>query len=146
LARRNFSFGRNNLGHIARQLGVRSGQSDRALNDVHTTAKILKRMVDQLEKRRFSTVGDLILAQGGPIFTPSIPRFDLPQVRRHALKNQSDLEIVYAGTGASRTRRVITPLYPAKHSGTTYIIAYCHLRKDRRTFRLDRMLEIAKTS
>ncbi len=86
-------------------------------------------MVDQLEKQRFSTVGDLILAQGGPIFTPCIPRFDLPQVMRHALKNQSALEIVYAGTGASRTRRVITPLYPAKHSGTTYIIAYCHLRK-----------------
>lgn len=140
LARRHFYFGRNNLGHVARRLGVRTGRAHRALNDVFTTAEILKRMARELaQKQRMTTVADLLHAQGGAIRMPPPPTPSLPEPVREALRQQQQLRILYAGTGG-QTDRVVDPLYPTEHKGTAYLIAFCHLRQAQRTFRLDRIL------
>lgn len=139
LARQYFHFGRNNLGHIARKLGVRMGRAHRALNDVYMTAEILKRMVRQLEKQRLETVGDLLYAQGEPIYTPPPPQLALPEPVRAALGNGRQLRILYY-SDKGETERTISPLYPSQHRGVGYLVAHCHLRDDRRTFRLDRIL------
>ena len=146
LARRNFSFRHNSLDYIARQLGIHTARSHRALSDVKTTTEVLKYMVQELGNEQPLLVGDLILAQGGPIYFPKPTQIELPQQIRRALDNQLDLEILYAGGGSGRTRRIITPLYPTKQGKTTYIIAFCHMRQDRRTFRLDRILEMVEAS
>jgi DNA polymerase III subunit epsilon len=138
LARKYFYFGRNNLGHIARKLGVRMGRAHRALNDVYMTAEILKRMVRQLEKQRLATVGDLLYAQGEPIYTPPPPNVFLPEPIVEALANGRQLHILYLGENGE-TERTVTPLYPSQHRGVGYLVADCHLRNDRRTFRLDRI-------
>ncbi len=138
LARRHFYFGRNNLGHIARKLGVRMGKAHRALNDVYMTAEILKRMIRQLEKQRLETVGDLLHAQGEPVYTPAPPDLPLPEPIVEALANGRQLRILYLGE-SGESERTITPRYPSQHRGTGYLIAYCHLRDDIRTFRLDRI-------
>lgn len=137
LARRHFHFGRNNLSHIARQLGVRMGRAHRALSDVYMTAEILKRMVRTLEQRRFETVDDLLHAQGNPIYTPTFAA-PLPDVVRDALANGRNLRLLYLGK-SGESNRVVTPLYPCQHRGVGYLIAYCHRAKDQRTFRLDRI-------
>ncbi len=138
LARRHFYFGRNNLGHIAQKLGVRRGRAHRALNDVYMTAEILKRMVRELEKRKIETVGDLLYAQGEPIYTPPPPNLFLPEPVMVALGNGRQLRILYLGEDGE-TERTITPLYPSDHRGVGYLVADCYLRHDRRTFRLDRI-------
>lgn len=138
LARRHFYFGRNNLGHIAHKLGVRMGRAHRALNDVYMTAEILKRMVRQLEKQKLETVGDLLHAQGEPVFTPPPPNPFLPEPVAEALENGRQLRILYLGE-EGETERTITPLYPSEHQGVGYLVAHCHLRQDQRTFRLDRI-------
>ncbi|MBK7893758.1 MAG: WYL domain-containing protein [Anaerolineaceae bacterium] len=137
LARRHFHFGRNNLSHIARHLGVRMGRAHRALNDVYMTAEILKRMVRTLEQRRLETVGDLLHAQGSTIYAPSFTG-QLPDVVVQALGNGRNLRLLYLGQNGE-SNRVITPLYPSQHNGVGYLVAYCHLAKDQRTFRLDRI-------
>jgi DNA polymerase-3 subunit epsilon len=138
LARRHFYFGRNNLGHIARKLGVRMGRAHRALNDVYMTAEILKRMVRQLEKQKLTTVGDLLYAQGEPVFTPPPPNPFMPEVIADALGNGRQLKILYLSE-SGETERTITPLYPSQHRGVGYLVAECHLRNDQLTFRLDRI-------
>ncbi|MCB9444255.1 MAG: WYL domain-containing protein [Ardenticatenaceae bacterium] len=138
LARRHFYFGRNNLGYIAYKLGVRMGRAHRALNDVYMTAEILKRMVRQLEQRKLETVGDLLYAQGEPIYTPPPPQVFLPEPIVAALGNGRQLRILYLGE-SGETERTITPLYPSEHRGVGYLVAYCHLRQEQRTFRLDRI-------
>jgi len=141
LARRNFHFGGNKLGHIAQQLGIVTGRAHRALSDVYTTSEILKYMIDVLEKRHLSTVEDLILAQGGPIYAPRLPKVHLPDPISQAIAARRSLDIVYMGnTGESH--RTITPLYPTVYKGHSYLVARCHLRKDQRTFRLDRILSV----
>lgn len=138
LARRHFYFGRNNLGNIARRLGVRMGKAHRALNDVYMTAEILKRMVRQLEKQKLTTVGDLLYAQGEPVYTPTPPNLFLPEPIVEALGNGRQLHILYLGENGE-TERTITPLYPSEHRGVGYLVADCQPRNDRLTFRLDRI-------
>jgi DNA polymerase III epsilon subunit family exonuclease len=138
LARSHFHFGRNNLGEVARRLGVQAGVSHRALSDVYTTAEILKRMLTRLDKRRAGTIHDLLYAQGGPIYTPTLPDLILPEPIEEALRNGRQLRVLYSSQD-SDSDRLITPLYPTQHKGTTYLVAHCHLRQDQRTFRLDRI-------
>ncbi len=142
LARRRFHFGRNNLGAVARQLNIRVDNAHRALADVYTTAAILKRMSEQLQAQGVETVGDLLQAQGGPIYAPPpAPPVDLPPLLADALASGGDLCIEYVASRGS-SRRVITPTYVTTGSGGAYVIAYCHLRHEQRTFRLDRILSM----
>jgi DNA polymerase III epsilon subunit family exonuclease len=138
LARGYFHFGRNNLGEVARRLGVHVDVTHRALHDVTTTAEILKRMLTRLDKQRAGTVQDLLYAQGGPIYTPTLPEVILPAPIEEALQHGRQLRILYSSSG-SDSDRLITPLYPTEHRGSIYLVAHCHLRCDQRTFRLDRI-------
>lgn len=138
LARRFFYFGQNNLAHVASRMGVQVNRAHRALSDVYTTAEVLKRMTRELQTQRLFTVGDLLLAQGGPIYTPGPAPVVLPEPLATAVRDKSALHIIYAGPGG-QTERLVTPRYTAQHEGVTYLIAYCHLRQDQRSFRLDRI-------
>ncbi|MGB4871254.1 MAG: exonuclease domain-containing protein [Candidatus Promineifilaceae bacterium] len=140
LARRHFYFGKNNLGHIARQLGVRVGRAHRALTDVYTTAEILKRMAHDLEKKRFVTTADLLHAQGGPIYTPAAPVTAVPPPITQAIMQKKPLQIRYFGQ-SGESRRQISPKYVTENEGIAYLIAYCYTQQAQRTFRLDRILD-----
>jgi predicted DNA-binding transcriptional regulator YafY len=65
---------------------------------------------------------------------------------REAIAQKGDLEIVYLKPDDTKSRRRIRPeaLGPMEYQGKPFegLRAFCHERKDRRTFRLDRMLEI----
>ena len=143
LARNYFYFGRNNLTHIARKLGVRVGRAHRALSDVYVTAEVLKRMARELENQGMHTVGDLLHAQHDPVYCPPPPQPNLPDVITRALSDKHDVEILYIANSGETTRR-ITPRYATQHRGTDYLIAYCHLRKDQRSFRIDRIFNATK--
>lgn len=138
LARRHFYFGQNKLEHVAARLGVRLGRSHRALNDVYTTAEVLKRMVRELRGMNFRTVGDLLHAQGGAIYTPAPAEVELPEPIHSALQARQPLRILYLGLGGE-SERIITPRYTTRYQGSPYLVAYCHLRDDMRSFRLDRI-------
>ncbi|MBK8025375.1 MAG: YafY family transcriptional regulator [Chloroflexi bacterium] len=51
--------------------------------------------------------------------------------------------IVYQGGGSSpRTERAVDCYGLVYHAGAWYAVCYCHLRHDRRTFRLDRVVSV----
>lgn len=138
MARRNFHFGRNNLGHIARRLGVRIGRAHRALADVYTTTSVYKAMIRELGRRQLTSVPDLLHVQGGPIYAPAAPSPRLPEPIKEALEAGHRLRILYVGPGGE-SDRVISPLYSTADRGRSYVIAHCHRRNAQRTFRLDRI-------
>ncbi|MGB3715661.1 MAG: exonuclease domain-containing protein [Candidatus Promineifilaceae bacterium] len=140
VARRNFHFGNNSLGHIARMLGVRTGRAHRALGDVFTTAEVLKRMIDELARRGIVLVGDLLHAQGGPIYTPVVPKIELPHPIDKALVGGRQLRIQYDGPGGMMVHNV-NPQYATEYNGRQYLITYCDSRRDQRTFRVDKILK-----
>ena len=140
LARRNFFFGRNSLGHIARQMGVRRGRAHRALGDVYTTLEVFKRMVKSMADDGIQMAGDLLLAQGGAIFSPNMPEVILPHPLDQALTRGDNLRIVYRGP-AGTTTRIVNPQYATEYQGKQYLISYCDESRDQRTFRVDRILK-----
>ncbi len=141
LAKNHFHFGRNSLSHIANLLGVRIGQSHRALNDVYATAGIFKRMQQELKKQRFETVGDLLYVQGGAVFAPHLDEGTIPiNPLRIGLQEKRNITIEYSSAKATSTR-TITPLYITYLNGDTYVVAYCHQAQDQRTFKLNRILK-----
>ena len=139
LARRHFYFGRNNLSHIARAMGVRAGRAHRALNDVYMTAEVLKRMSRELAEMRLVSVGDLLHAQGGAIYAPKPGKTSLPPPLDEALSKRRPLRISYSGA-YGHSERVIDPHYATSAGGHVYLIAHCRQSNDQRTFRLDRIL------
>ncbi len=142
LAKNCFHFGGNSLGNIARQYGVRTGLAHRALADVYTTAKILQRMTQELGKQNLTTVGDLLYAQGGSIFTPDPPHVTLPEEIEIGLQDGRFLHISYQSSTRNRSERTITPLYATQLNNAPYLIAYCHSSQEQRTFKIDRIRKI----
>jgi predicted DNA-binding transcriptional regulator YafY len=57
-----------------------------------------------------------------------------------AAQNQQRVRITYHTPQQVQSERDIDPYGIAYHGGNWYLVAYCHLRKDRRSFRVDRIL------
>ena len=63
-----------------------------------------------------------------------------------AVQQCQSVRISYQSWNAPTTERVIDPYGVVYRSGYWYTVAYCHLRNDIRTFRLDRMLSAELSS
>lgn len=65
---------------------------------------------------------------------------------QRAIKEKQRLEIVYLKRSDEKSRRIIEPLYVGElsYEGRPFLglEAYCHSRKERRNFRVDRILEM----
>ena len=124
LARRCFRFPRNGLGAVAGQLGVSAPGLHRAEGDVWATYRVLQRMIEALRARGCRTLGDFLAAQHSR----------LPEPLATAVRDGRPIAMRYAKPGETN-ERVISPLFV----DGPLLVAYCHLRNDERTFRLDRI-------
>lgn len=137
LARRKFRFPSNALGNIASTLGVPSSGAHRAGADVDMTLAIWRRMIETLVRRGVRTLADAERVQGGPLRIGAQPGGQLPAVIEAALREGRSVIIRYGGASRTETTRLIRPV--SARQGM--LVAYCHLRCDERTFRVDRILE-----
>lgn len=132
LARSCFRFPRNNLGDVAMELGVPVAGLHRAEGDVWATYHVLKGMISELRKFGCHTLGDVLTAPHHVSLTSKMATRDLPGKLLMAIRDGRPISIRYAKTNETN-ERVISPLWLAD----SLLIAYCHLRKAERTFRLD---------
>ncbi len=143
LARRWYSFPSNSLPIVAYYLGVDTWGEHRALADVLTTKQVLDRFLSDLADRGVATLGHLIEAQGGQmrlwLQEEMVP---LPPQIEEALRTEGQLELRYVSASGEETQRVVSPLQVTAYAGYLYLIAFCHLRNEQRTFRLDRIVEM----
>lgn len=137
LSRRLFRFRRNDLGSVAVALGAGAGVQHRAAGDAEVTYQVLLRMAEQLGPRGILTVQDVLGAQG-ETFALQSPRLNgLPAPLSAAVRKRHPVTICYVDAGGRASERVVEPLW-ANHN---YLIAFCRLRKEQRTFRLDRIVD-----
>jgi DNA polymerase III subunit epsilon len=142
LARRLFpGFSRYSLGAVARQLDIRVGREHRAMADVLLTFEIFQRELNILRDGGAREVKDLIAAQArGPAYVKK--ETDVTVVFERAIKARKEVIITYRSLWNSQSSsRVITPKKLHKFYDKSYVIAYCHLRNEERTFRLDCILD-----
>jgi len=145
IARKFYSFPTNNLGVIAKTVGIPTAGYHRAMADVEITKDVLEYFIRDLRRRgiRLNILKDLIRVQGGGIEIDKPKDKILPKIIEDALINKAKLEIKYLSPFSDSAKsRVIEPLDILEKRTNTYIIAYCHVRKQKCNFRLDRILEI----
>jgi DNA polymerase III epsilon subunit family exonuclease len=145
IARRRFGRGGNGLQTLAPRLGVIPSVAHRALADAQTTAAVFERLMEP--------VGgwDLCLCdawqhQGGPIgLLPASPQQHLlPLELEEALEQKCAVMMEYLDARDARTQRLINPLHVRRAGGELILIAHCHLRNDRRTFKLERIVRLTR--
>lgn len=138
LARQYFRFASNSLGAVAAALGIIVHDAHRALSDALTTYRVFRYFQQQLSAQKDWSAS--VPWQPAYEFPSGAENdFDLPPLLRQALDTRSDLEILYQDGNGNLTRRRIRPVQILPGYKTIYVVAYCHLRGEERSFRLDRM-------
>ncbi|MGB9639802.1 MAG: exonuclease domain-containing protein [Anaerolineales bacterium] len=138
IARRYGRFPSNSLEAIAHYLGLNTANSHRALADALTTFKVWQYFQRSLD------IAIEELLQTSPYEDNLQNEIQIPPLIHEALHNQSDIEIMYIDRTGTPTRRLIRPLEVFVTVDAVYLVAYCHLRQDKRHFRLDRIVSISQ--
>jgi DNA polymerase III epsilon subunit family exonuclease len=145
IARRRFGRGGNGLQVLSRRLGIEPVTAHRALADAQTTSLVFDRLMEPVGGLSICLV-DAITHQGGPMhLRPASPRENpLPLELQEALEQKTAVMMEYLDAGDRRTHRVIEPLEIRRFKGELTLVAHCHLRQDRRTFKLDRIVQFTR--
>jgi DNA polymerase-3 subunit epsilon len=144
LVRRAYSFARNSLEAVASALEVDGTPIHRAMADVETTYHVLEQILWDLDRRwGVTTLGQLIAFQGGPIPYPHPRALPLPPTIAEALEASGQVRMRYVDARGRETERVVRPLRVHERQGNLYLVAHCYRAEALRTFRLDRVVELA---
>jgi DNA polymerase III epsilon subunit family exonuclease len=140
VAREHFDLPSYTLASVAEHFRIVNPEAHRALADALTMKGIFFAMMDALRKTGM-TLEDFI----GLYNSPAWPNdgIQLPTALGEAIYAGKRLNLTYVDKGGKRTTRIVTPIQVMGLADYIYLRAYCHLRKEERTFRLDRIVEIS---
>ncbi len=143
IARRCYSFASNSLSRVASTLGVPTPNAHRALSDVMTTREVFNCFIEDQWKKGIRTLGDFQSLQG-ELFVVAASGADvpLPPTITEALASGRRLFLKYVDSRGEKTERWVTPQEISGVGEALSLVAFCHLRKERRMFRLDRIVEM----
>ena len=138
IARKYFHFPNNCLETIASSLEIDTKGEHRALKDATITKEVFQYFIKKLKVK---TIRELLDLQGGSIPFPEKEEVIIPPVIDEYIKTGRKLIIKYISASEEQTERIVTPIELSKYKNTEYLIAFCHLRDEERSFRIDRILE-----
>ena len=142
LARRHYSFASNSLGNICASLNFQVKDEHRAMGDVLLTKMVFEKFLADFEAQGVTTLEDILSLQGGSVALPRNEEISLPPLLDEAIKRKKKVKITYLSAHDRGSARVIEPLEVAGMGDYLYLLAFCHLRQEKRTFRLDRILNL----
>lgn len=143
LVRRIYRFASNSLPAVAAAMEIETGTAHRAMGDVQTTAQVLGRVLRDIEDRwGATTLGELVAFQGGGIPYAHPRAVPLPPAIAEALDSGGRVRMRYVNAAGQETCRTIRPLRVQEDHGYQYMVAFCYLKGEQRTFRLDRIIEM----
>jgi DNA polymerase III epsilon subunit family exonuclease len=142
IARRRFGRGGNGLGMLAQRLGYQPTTAHRALPDAVTTVAVFEMLLVCVGGWNISLC-DVLREQGGPIsIPPAASENVLPVELEEALDHRRPVMMEYLDASQRRTQRVVDPIQIRRVAGELVLIAHCHLRNDRRNFKLQRIVRL----
>ncbi len=151
IARQRYEFPSNSLESIATIIKMGAHRTaHRALADAQTTWRVLTWFINDLRDRGLpmESLGDLLTLQGRldlaprPYLPANAPSEIVPPVVNQAITEGLLLRLRYASPGGPPTDRLVAPRRVALEHESLYLVAYCHLRQEERTFRFDRILKL----
>lgn len=136
----------HSLANLVSALGLGMTVRHRALSDVFATAAVLDALLDLAPRQRGTSASDLLRLQGGAIPWPAVDPGQVlvrvPNALRQAMQVGGVVEVDYQRADGTVTSRRIQPMSAYQSGHRTYLVAYCELRREERTFRLDRFRRI----
>jgi DNA polymerase III epsilon subunit family exonuclease len=147
IARRRFGRGGNGLQSLAPRLGITPAGAHRALVDAQTTAAVFEKLMEPVGGWSLCLC-DAIREQGGPMgLLPASPRESLlPLELQEALEQRVPVMMEYLDARQQRTQRIVQPLEIRRSSGELTLVAHCHLRNDRRNFKVERIVQLTRVT
>jgi len=142
LARHYYTFAHNSLGAIAEELNLPYPQRHRALQDAEVTWQVFLAFSQDLFGRQQATFADFLTPVATLLQPAGTEAFVLPPLLSEALSHSLSLEIHYVTPAQAVSIRRVDPIAVVPNRNALYLRAYCHLRQDERTFRLDRITEM----
>ena len=143
LVRRLYHFASNSLPAVAAAMEIDTGIAHRAMGDVETTRQVLEQILHDIGNRWGAmTLGEMVAFQGGPIPYPHTRAVPLPPTIAEALDSGGRVRMRYVNAAGQETCRTIQPLRVRVVRGSQYMVAFCYLKGEQRTFRLDRIIEM----
>lgn len=140
MARRLFAFRKNNLGSVARELGVSMDRAHRALDDARATFEVFNRMVEIVDPERSVSVREL-KALIEDLAPHSELRLQQLKTLRLARRERRRIRLQYQSThhpSEGAVQREVDVWFLKKPR----IQGFCHLRQSERVFRLDRIVRV----
>ena len=128
---------------VAESLGIDIRQEHRALSDVELTFEVFKRLVSVADRRDIADlemITSLFAAQG--VDHQRETRNKITRIEE-AIQSQKTLNVAYfSSSQAALTFRRIDPKEIVRGDGSMQLKGFCHLRKELRHFRIDRILKL----
>ncbi|MFN8674420.1 MAG: exonuclease domain-containing protein [Candidatus Sericytochromatia bacterium] len=125
----------------------KSKKFHRALFDSECGMNIFKAIVERQAQKEKTPFGQLLLgckiksfAKAFKSETPEEIPESLSMIKEEIGKN-SKINIIYKRVDGELTKRDITPLAFIKVNGKLYLEAFCYLRKEKRSFRLNKIID-----
>jgi DNA polymerase III epsilon subunit-like protein len=140
LAQEHFNLPSNTLHSLAEAFGVPIDVSHRALPDAITDRGVFFGMMDALQPP-----GGRLDNYIGIYNSPAWPQdgVKLPTELNEAIHSGRRLRISYIDGKGNRSKRWVTPYQVIGLSDYLYLQGHCHMRNAERSFRLDRIVELA---
>ena len=136
---------RYSLGFVTEKLGIGCKQKHRALSDVELCVELFIKFQDMLEEKGVSDLHGIAGLFGIKAdFLEGVNNAKLSCINE-AISESCLLKIKYfSSSGAQVTDRHVVPKEVRSEQGRSYLVGYCCLKKEERTFRIDNILQIEK--
>lgn len=142
LARAAFpAFHDHKLTTLVRRLRIPVIAHHRALADAAYSAEVFRKCVECMDSGWGASLDNLLQCHGPPIRF-GVTASQALEAIEEALNSGASIRIEYRSASGTVTIRNITPLSIEGRGSSTRIPAFCHLRKEKRTFRLDSIRRI----
>ncbi|MDP3732427.1 MAG: exonuclease domain-containing protein [Candidatus Omnitrophota bacterium] len=134
---------RYSLWFVADSLGIKTKQEHRAFSDVELTLGVFYKLKGMLQTKGISDFTNFLSLFGlNSQFLDEINNQKLAKIQE-AIDLGVRLKIKYlSGSDASVTERDVIPKEIRQDKNKSYLVGYCCLRNDERTFRIDGILHI----
>ncbi len=142
-------LGRYPLWNVARHFQIDFPQQHRALQDAKVAAEALLRLLPLAREQGIRRVGDFVgLAQQRAATTVTLSEQEQQAASsiQRAIGAGTKVTVSYLASDGQSTERQLTPLELRMEAKGSYLVAFCHLRNEERTFRLDRILRVEPES
>lgn len=134
---------RYSLCSVAESCGIGRSQEHRALADVVMTREVFDRLMAVLRSKGVRSFGGFVnLFSLDSKLLQGLRSEKVSQIRQ-AIDLGARVKIQYfSGTHASLSEREIVPARIVQENRTMYLVGFCSLRQQERTFRIDHILNI----